>query len=109
MRHSYKSAIDLATGGVNEVSGHIPPIHWVAAYRVPGSMRSLIAVATKGDFVGPTLEGSSYVVYQVLGRGNHRYGLPARQQIQARTFQAWLTQPMARQGRSEVLKGPDAL
>jgi hypothetical protein len=98
--HSYKSAIDLATAGVNDAPGHIPPIHWVAAYRLPRSVRSLMAVATSGDYVGPVLEGPSYVVYQPFARGIHRYGLPARHQIEARTFRAWLSQRMAaRQSR----------
>jgi hypothetical protein len=98
--HSYKSAIDLATAGAKHAPGHIPPIHWVAAYRLPRPVRSLIAVAADGDYLGPTLEGSSYVVYQLLDHGIHRYGLPARQQIEARSFKAWLSQRMAvRQSR----------
>jgi hypothetical protein len=59
-------------------------------------VRSLIGVAGNGDYVGPTLDGSSYVVYKILGRGDHRYGLPARQEILARTFQLWLRQRMAK-------------
>ncbi len=95
-RQSYRSAVDLATGGVNDIPGHTSITHWVAAYRLPPHVRSLVDVASKGDYVGPTLEGTSYVVYQILGRGNHRYGLPARQQIMARTFKAWLGQALAK-------------
>jgi hypothetical protein len=89
-RQSYKSAIDFATGGVSDASGQTPPVHWVAAYRLPTQVRSQADVAGKGDYVGPTLEGASYVVYQVLGHGVHRYGLPAREQVEARSFRVWL-------------------
>jgi hypothetical protein len=95
-RTSYQSAIDLATGGAAGLSGRPPPTHWVAAYRLLPRIRSLVAVAGAGDYVGPTLEGPSYVVYQVLGRGNHRYGLPARQDIEARFFRTWLVRRMAK-------------
>lgn len=91
-RQSYRNAIDLATSGVNTVAGRAAPTHWVAAFRLSAHVRSLIGVASNGDFVGPVLEGGSYVVYKVLGRGDHRYGLPARQQILARSFELWLHQ-----------------
>jgi hypothetical protein len=94
-RRSYKSALDLATGGVSAAGGQAPPVHWVAAYRLPGHVRALVNLASKGDYVGPTSEGASYVVYQVLGRGEHRYGLPAREQIEARAFRTWLSKHMA--------------
>lgn len=92
---SYKSAIDLATGGVSTSGAHLPPVHWVAAYRLPSHVRSLAGLAGKGDFVGPSLQGASYVVYQILGHGVHRYGLPAREQIEARLFRSWLAKMLS--------------
>jgi hypothetical protein len=94
-KRSYKSALDLATGGASVGGSREPPVHWVASYRLPARVRSLADVAGNGDFVGPTLEGPAYVVYQVLGRGVHRYGLPARQEIEARSFRTWLSKQMA--------------
>lgn len=93
---SYKSAIDFATGGVIDAASHRAPIHWVATYRLPVHVRSLAGVASDGDFVGPTLVGPAYVVYQVLGHGIHRYGLPAREETEARIFRAWLDKRMSR-------------
>lgn len=95
-RPSYRSAIDLATGGANGVPGQASSTHWVAAYRLSAHVRSLIRVAANGDYVGPTREGSSYVVYKILARGNHRYGLPARQQILAQSFRLWLQKRLAK-------------
>ena len=67
----------------------------MAAYRLPSQVLSQAKVAGKGDYVGPTLEGASYVVYQILGHGVHRYGLPARQQSEARFFRLWLAKRMS--------------
>jgi hypothetical protein len=103
-QRGYKSATDLATGGINGAAGPSPPIHWVAAYRLPAQLRSLAGLARKGDYVGPSPQGGSYVVYQILGHGVHRYGLPAREETEARSFRAWLatrmsqTQPKCLQG-----------
>jgi hypothetical protein len=104
-RQSYKSAINFATGGVSTASGQTPPVHWVAAYRLPTQVRSQADVAGRGDYVGPTLEGGSYVVYQILGHGVHRYGLPARQQIEARSFRLWLAERMS-QIQPKCFQGP---
>jgi hypothetical protein len=102
---SYQSAIDLATGGVNDAAGHTAPIHWVAAYRLPVHVRSLAGAAGNGDYVGPSLQGPSYVVYQILGHGVHKYGLPAREETEARIFRAWLANRRS-QIRPKCFQGP---
>jgi hypothetical protein len=104
-RRSYKSALDLATGGVSAAGEQAPPVHWVAAYRLPAHVGALVNLASNGEYVGPTSEGATYVVYQVLGRGEHRYGLPAREQIEARAFRTWLSKHMA-EIRPMCFQGP---
>ena len=109
----YKRALDLATGGVSSGVGQPQPVHWVAAYRLSAHVRALLDLASDGQYVGPTSEGASYVVYQVLGRGEHRYGRPAREQVEANAFRTWLskrmaeTKPMCFQGTTKMVPCAD--
>ena len=102
---SYKRALDLATTGTATTSVPTPPVHWVAAFRLTRHVRDLLAVASAGVFVGPVQQGSAYFVYELLGHGAHAYGLPARQQMEARAFRSWLAKRLEH-SRPMCLQGP---
>ena len=63
---------------------------WVAPFRLPADIRAQVMLARPGQFVGPFRGKQSFLVLQLLARGNHRYGLPARQQLEAEYFRRWL-------------------
>ncbi len=91
----HKRALDLATGGDAGTQTHAPPVHWVASHRLDAQVRRDAALASNGDFIGPFSLAGKNVVYEVLARGRHTYGKPAREQVQADYFRRWMSKKVA--------------
>jgi hypothetical protein len=70
-------------------------VDWVAPFRLPSDIRSQLILARPGQFVGPFPGRRSFLVLQLLARGSHRYGQPARQQLEAQYFRRWLARAVS--------------
>lgn len=86
----YRRAVELATYG-----RPIPPeasarVEWVAPFRLSPEVQRALAAAQPGQYTGPFSQGGGYLVVELLARGNHAYGTPARQALEARFFRSWL-------------------
>ncbi|MBV9281891.1 MAG: hypothetical protein JOZ41_17570 [Chloroflexi bacterium] len=65
---------------------------WIADFRLAAPLQETLAVADPGQFAGPYDQGSAFLVIQLLGRGTHRYGRPAREELASRYFHTWLAE-----------------
>jgi hypothetical protein len=89
-------ALTLATDG-SPIPDHAGVrVDWVAPFRLPSSIRSQLTVVGRGQFIGPLPGRNSFLVLQLLGRDSHRYGRPARQQLEAEYFRHWLARAVRR-------------
>jgi hypothetical protein len=88
---TYHQAQTLAVDGGPVPRRSVIAVRWVADFRLPAPVRIALRAAADGDFAGPFRRGSSYLVIQRLAAGTHRYGAPARLQVETRVFQTWLS------------------
>lgn len=86
----YRRAVDLATSGRDAPAGAETREEWVAAFRLDGDLKAALLAARAGQFVGPVSRHSGYLVVEVLGRGDHAYGRPARTVLETASFHTWL-------------------
>lgn len=91
----YQGAVDLATEGRPIPEGTSVRTEWVARFRLATRLKRALIGVVAGQFVGPFPTGSGYLVVQLLGRGVHRLGRPARTALETRLFRAWLARQMA--------------
>lgn len=94
-KSAYKSALDLATFGEPIPATGNMRVDWKAAFRLPPRISSALLAAKKGDYVGPFRRRDRYLVVEMLGKGIHRYGRPARTALQTLYFRQWLTAQIA--------------
>jgi hypothetical protein len=92
----YREALDLATAGTPVPRRASVKVEWVASFRVPTAIREGLDASTPGQYVGPFATGSGFLVYQLLGKGHHVYGGPARALLEPRYFKSWLQIRVAR-------------
>jgi hypothetical protein len=83
-------ALTLATDGAPVPDQAGVRVDWVAPFRLPSIIRSQLRLANPGQFVGPFPGNRSFLVLQLLAYRSHRYGKPARQQLEAEYFRRWL-------------------
>jgi hypothetical protein len=86
----YRQAVNLATEGRGVPAGAQSREEWEALFRLGSTLRRGLAAARPGQFVGPFHRPGGYLVIQLLGRGEHSYGQPARQRLEGAYFRTWL-------------------
>lgn len=91
---AHGAALTLATDGNPVPSGTRVSVEWVASFRLSHPLKHLLSLAEPGQYLGPLLQRSSYLVVQLLGKGRHSYGRPARQELTTRYFKSWLAQAL---------------
>jgi hypothetical protein len=87
---SYRSAAQLAADGPPAPAGTTVRDEWIAIFRLPAYLRTALAQATPGQYVGPFLHRDSYRVVLLEGSGVHQYGAPAEASLRQSRFAAWL-------------------
>jgi hypothetical protein len=87
----FRSATRFATDGTSPPPGTRIRTEWVAAFRIPVFERDALDAADPGQFVGPFRRGTSDTVVELLERGVHRYGRPARAILDTVQFKRWLS------------------
>jgi hypothetical protein len=87
---TYHQAVDLATDGRPVPPGTMVRTSWVARFHLAPGLVEALASVSRGQFVGPFTHAGYYLDVQLLGRGIHRYGKPARLALQADYFRRWL-------------------
>jgi hypothetical protein len=88
--HAQRQALDLATDGKPIPADAILHTEWEATFHLHGALKSALAVAEPGDFVGPFKQSGGYLVVHVLDHRTHTYGRPARVAFMTALFRAWL-------------------
>src|SRR5205085_3451927 len=83
-----QDALDLATDG-KPSPGTAVRTEWVAPLRLNRRLRLALSTAEPNQYVGPFYGRSGYLVIQLLGKGRHRYGRPARIALEAKYFRSW--------------------
>jgi hypothetical protein len=86
----YRQALDLATDGRPVPPATSIQTDWTATFRIPAGERVLLSAAKPGQYAGPFRTGNAYLVVELLQSGVHAYGRPARLQLEANVFDAWL-------------------
>jgi len=94
-RAAYAQALDLATQGTPFPDGTVMRKEWEAPFRLPRQVREALDYAEPKQYVGPFRRNGTYLVVQLLSRGVHPYGAPARVELEARYFKAWLASRLA--------------
>jgi hypothetical protein len=84
-----KQVLRLATGRTVP-AGVSVKLDWIAPFRLSSSGRRALQAARPGDYAGPFHSRAGFVVYNLLRKGSHRYGQPARQLLQNAYFTSWL-------------------
>lgn len=85
-----RQALDLATDGQPVPPSASERVEWVASFRLSQHIRAAVDLAQPGEYTGPFRRKRAYLVVQLLGRGIHAYGRPAREALQVKTFRAWI-------------------
>jgi hypothetical protein len=85
-----EEAVTLATDGKPIPAAATVRDEWIADFRLAAPLQETLAVANPGQFAGPYDQGSAFLVMQLLARGTHRYGRPAREELASRYFHTWL-------------------
>ena len=86
---SYAGLLSVASGGPLP-AGATVRVDWLAEFRVPPAIRRALKGARIGDYAGPFDRDGGLLLVQLLGRGVHSYGGPARQKLTAQLFARWL-------------------
>lgn len=87
-------------------------IEWTARFRLPSIIRSSLDSSAPGSWIGPFRRGRTWADVQLLARGTHRYGRPARLLLQTRLFGAWIrdmvrkAQPRCYDSRGKEVRCP---
>jgi len=95
---AYRQATDLATDGKPVPASAVVREEWVAPFRLTGQLKQDLQAASAGEFIGPLSEAHAYLVVELLGKGHHRYGHPARAALETRYFRAWLAAQVQKNG-----------
>ncbi|MGH2444083.1 MAG: hypothetical protein ACRDFX_13085 [Chloroflexota bacterium] len=85
-----KRALDLATNGGAIPADTYVRTEWIAPFRLQADLRTEVAAANPGKWVGPLKRRTGYLVAHVLNRGPHRYGRPARIAMRTSIFREWV-------------------
>lgn len=93
----FHQALTLATDGAPIPPGTRIRAEWEAPFRLTAPIRQALDYAGPGQYVGPFSSGTGYLVVQLVSRGTHRYGTPARNVLTTRYFRGWLKQQLAAQ------------
>jgi len=95
---AYRQATDLATDGKPVPARAVVREEWVATFRLTGQLKQDLQASSAGEFIGPIAEGHAYLVVELLGKGHHRYGHPARAALETRYFRGWLAAQVRKNG-----------
>jgi hypothetical protein len=87
---TYQQAVDLATDGRPVPPGAMVRTSWIARFHLSAELLNALSTVSPGQFVGPFSHSGYYLDVQFLGRGVHRYGKPARLELQTAYFRQWL-------------------
>ena len=97
-RRAYRQATDLATDGKPVPASAVVREEWVAPFRLTGQLKRDLQASSAGEFIGPIAKGHAYLVVELLGKGHHRYGHPARAALETRYFRGWLAAQVRKNG-----------
>jgi len=95
---AYRQATDLATDGKPVPASAVLREEWVAPFRLTGQLKQDVQAASAGEFIGPMTQSHAYLVVELLGKGHHRYGHPARAALETRYFRDWLAAQVRKKG-----------